>query len=82
MVIEDDGNSTTSDGTVESSEFFSIHLNSGVHPVFKTPQLCPKQDAAIKRILLDDKLGGKLIVVDRTAGGEFDPCNDRNFFGG
>ena len=56
IIIDDNdiNNFTTSDRTIKSSGLFSSHLNSRVHCVFKTPKLRPKQDVAIKQILLND----------------------------
>ena len=66
----DDDDSMCSEGSVATDASFSAHLNSGSSWVFKTPKLRPKQDEAVKRIVLDPMSGGRLIVVDRTGGGK------------
>ena len=70
VVVDDDNDSVSSDGTVNSSAPIADHLNNGAGRVFRMPSLRPRQDEAITRIAFDPRSGGKLVVVDQTGGGK------------
>ena len=71
MAIDNTEDDTeTDDDSVASDVSFSEKLNSGSSRVFGTPCLRPTQQIALHRLLVDPSSSGKLIVVDRTGGGE------------
>ena len=67
-----DGPETASsdDNSVASDASFSAHLSSAACRVFETPSLRPKQHTAVTWLVMDPSSGGKLLVCERTGGGE------------
>ena len=63
----DDGSDEESNASDVS---LSDHLRSAASRVFRTPSLWPNQLAAIKRLLVDPRTDGKVLLVERTGGGK------------
>ena len=62
---------TASDSEDEPEDApFVDHLNNGSSRVWSTPTCRPMQRIAVERALFEKECQGKLLIVDRTGGGE------------